>query len=126
LSIPVYTFRIDEIFSAAIYTDRIETRLFAVVHEIRDRAMFTLTLAPGASAGVLNCGLRIGEVAAFEMTDLHLGEVPPRLIIHGKGSEERTVYLSIEAGQALQAWLAQRPTARDRHVFRPNLASQTA
>ena len=81
---------------------------FASVHDVRDRAMFTLMLC---------CGLRIGEVSALKMTDLYPGETPPHLILHGKGSRERTVYLSPEAGQALQIWLAQRPAARDQHVF---------
>jgi integrase/recombinase XerC len=83
-------------------------KFFAKVSEIRDRAMFTL---------MLHCDLRIGEVAALQMADLYLSEAPSRLIIHGKGSKERTVYLSSAGGQALEAWLAQRPAARDRHVF---------
>jgi site-specific recombinase XerD len=54
----------------------------------------------------------------LKTTDLYLGERPSRLIVHGKGSQERTVYLSQEAGRVLQAWLAQRPAAlRDQHLF---------
>ena len=83
-------------------------KFFAAVNDIRDRAIFAL---------MLHCGLRIGEIAALKMTDLYLGEQPSRLIIHGKGSKERTVYLSSRVRQSLQAWLAQRPAARDQHVF---------
>ena len=81
---------------------------FGAITDIRDRAMFTL---------MLRCGLRIGEVASLNTKDLYLGELPSRIIIHGKGSRERTVYLSREAEKVLQDWLAQRPAARDPHVF---------
>jgi site-specific recombinase XerD len=84
-------------------------KFFGAVHDIRDRAMFTLMLC---------CGLRIGEVASLKMMDLYLDEQPSRLILHGKGSRERTVYLSQNAVHILQAWLAQRPAClRDQHVF---------
>jgi integrase/recombinase XerC len=84
-------------------------KFFGVIQDVRDRAMFTLMLC---------CGLRIGEVSALKMTDLYLGELPSRLIVHGKGSQERTVYLSQKAERILQVWLAQRPAAtRDQHIF---------
>jgi site-specific recombinase XerD len=84
-------------------------KFFGTVRDDRDLAMFTL---------MLRCGLRIGEVAALKMTDLYLGEQPSRLIVHGKGSQERTVYLSQQAERILQGWLAQRPASvRDQHVF---------
>jgi site-specific recombinase XerD len=83
-------------------------KYFGCVHDVRDRAMFTL---------MLRCGLRIGEVAELKVTDLYLGEAPSRMIIHGKGSRERTVFLSSETEQCIQHWLARRPSARDEHVF---------
>jgi site-specific recombinase XerD len=83
-------------------------KYFGAIHDVRDRAMFTL---------MLRCGLRIGEVAGLKMSDLYLGEAPSRMIIHGKGSRERTVYLSPEAERSMQNWLAQRPSVRDEHVF---------
>jgi integrase/recombinase XerC len=83
-------------------------KFFGAVADVRDQAMFTL---------MLHCGLRIGEVSALQLTDLYLGEMPSRMIVHGKGSRERTLYLSSETGQVLQAWLAHRPSARDQHVF---------
>ena len=84
-------------------------KFFSAVHNLRDLAMCIL---------MLHCGLRIGEVAALKTTDLYLGERPSRLIVHGKGSQERTVYLSQEAERILQDWLAQRPAVlRDQHLF---------
>jgi site-specific recombinase XerC len=52
-------------------------KFFGALHDIRDRAMFTL---------MLRCGLRIGEVTDLNMRDLYLGEKPSRLILRGKGS----------------------------------------
>lgn len=83
-------------------------KYFSSIHDVRDRAMFTL---------MLRCGLRIGEVSDLKLTDLFLGEAPSRMIIHGKGSRERTVFLSPETERCLQHWLDQRPPARDDHVF---------
>lgn len=75
---------------------------------VRDRAMFTL---------MLRCGLRIGEVAAIRLADLYLDEPQPRLLVRGKGSRERSVYLSPQALRNLQAYLAQRPTAASDYLF---------
>jgi integrase/recombinase XerD len=84
-------------------------KFFAAITDTRDLAIFSI---------MLHCGLRIGEVAALKTADLYLGEQPSRLIVHGKGSQERTVYLSQAAERILQAWLAQRPAAlRDQHLF---------
>jgi site-specific recombinase XerD len=69
---------------------------FAVIEDARDKAMFIL---------MLRCGLRIGEVANLLLSDLYLNEPAPRLVVHGKGSRERTVYL------------AERPPARSDFVF---------
>jgi site-specific recombinase XerD len=67
---------------------------------IRDRAMFLL---------MLRCGLRIGEVANLKLSNLYLDEPHPRLIVCGKGSHERVVYLSPQAELALRSYLALRP-----------------
>ena len=66
---------------------------FAVIEDTRDRAMFTL---------MLRCGLRIGEVASLQLSDLYLDEDFPRMVVHGKGSRERAVYLSPQAVRMLQ------------------------
>jgi len=83
-------------------------KYFGAIHDVRDRAMFTL---------MLRCGLRIGEVSELKMSDLYLGESPSRMIFRGKGSRERMVYLSLEAERDLQNWLAIRPKVRCEHVF---------
>ena len=80
-----------------------ELRLFfAVIEDARDRAMFIL---------MLRCGLRISEVASLLLSDLYLNEPAPRLVVHGKGSRERSVYLSSQAEWALRHYLAERPSA---------------
>jgi site-specific recombinase XerD len=75
---------------------------------VRDRAMFLL---------MLRCGLRISEVAQLKLTDLYLDESRPRLVARGKGSKERSVYLSPQAERALRAYLAERPRATSDFVF---------
>jgi site-specific recombinase XerD len=81
---------------------------FAEIEDARDRAMFIL---------MLRCGLRISEVANLLLSDLFLDEPAPRLVVHGKGSRERSVYLSSQAERALRRYLAERPPARSDFVF---------
>ncbi len=81
---------------------------FAVIETVRDRAMFIL---------MLRCGLRISEVASLLLSDLFLTEPAPRLVVHGKGSRERSVYLSSQAEWALRHHLAERPHAMSDFVF---------
>jgi site-specific recombinase XerD len=83
-------------------------QFFAVITDPRDRAMFLL---------MLRSGLRISEVASLSLVDLFLDEDHPRLLIHGKGSRERAVYLSPQAERALRGYLAVRPTAASDFVF---------
>ena len=83
-------------------------RFFAVVDDVRDRAMFLL---------MLRCGLRISEVAGLQLADLYLDEPNPRLVAHGKGSKDRSVYLSPQAERALRTYLAQRPALPSDYVF---------
>ncbi len=86
-------------------------KLFAVITDKRDRAMFLL---------MLRCGLRVGEVRDLSMNDLYLqptlGSLP-RLWVHGKGGSQRVVYLSSQPLAALKAWLVIRPTIEDQAVF---------
>jgi site-specific recombinase XerD len=81
---------------------------FAIISDIRDRAMFTL---------MLRCGLRISEVAAIQLADLYLEEDFPRLLVRGKGSRQRMVYLSPQAERALREYLLIRPGATSEYVF---------
>jgi site-specific recombinase XerD len=83
-------------------------QFFAVIENVRDRAMFLL---------MLRCGLRIGEVAGLRLADLYLDESYPRLVVRGKSARERSVYLSPQAERALQAYLAERPCAACDLVF---------
>jgi site-specific recombinase XerD len=83
-------------------------QFFAVVDDVRDRAMFSL---------MLRDGLRIGEVAALRLNDLLLKEETPRMIVNGKGSKQRPAYLASQALRALKDYLAVRPRSKDDHVF---------
>ena len=83
-------------------------KLFAVIDDIRDQAIFLL---------MLRSGLRVSEVAKLRMSDLFLDEQPPRLRIQGKNSIERAVYLSAETAKALNRYLAQRPKVLVETVF---------
>jgi site-specific recombinase XerD len=86
-------------------------RLFAFMKPPRDRAMFLL---------MPRCGLRVGEVRNLSMEDLYLYSIPgslPRLWLHGKGRNERVVYLSGQAMTALETWLKLRPEASEQAVF---------
>jgi len=91
--------------------DKILEALFAVMTNVRDRAMFLL---------MLRCGLRVGEIRNLSLRDLYLepssGSLP-RVWLHGKGSYERVAYLSAQAFTALKLWLTNRPTVRDEAVF---------
>ncbi len=77
-------------------------------NRIRDRAMFVL---------MLRCGLRISEVAGLLLSSLYLDEPRPRLVAHGKGTRERSVFLSPQAKRALRAYLKERPALASDHVF---------
>jgi site-specific recombinase XerD len=83
-------------------------KFFAAIDDTRDRAMFTL---------MLRCGLRISEVAQLRLVDLYLDEDRPRIVAHGKGSKERSVYLSPQAERTLRAYLRERPHVVSTFVF---------
>ena len=82
-------------------------RLFAVIDQKRDRAIFML---------MLRCGLRVEEVAQLTLNALDL----PRsqlFVYHGKGGKDRVVYLSHDAQQALLEYLKSRCFSRMKRVF---------
>jgi site-specific recombinase XerD len=81
---------------------------FAVIDNARDLAMFTL---------MLRCGLRISEVAKLALSDLYLEEDAPRMLVRGKGSRQRVMYLSPQAVRVLKDYLVTRPTAASDFVF---------
>ena len=82
-------------------------RLFAVIDNKRDRAIFML---------MLRCGLRVEEVAQLTVGALDL----PRsqlFVYRGKGAKDRVVYLSHDAQQALLEYLKSRSASRMKRVF---------
>ncbi|NLZ56683.1 MAG: tyrosine recombinase XerC [Clostridiaceae bacterium] len=54
----------------------------------------------------LNCGLRLSELHGINVSDLR-GDT---LVVLGKGQKERTIYLNDACVNALEDWLAVRPT----------------
>jgi site-specific recombinase XerD len=82
-------------------------QLFDAIQSTRDRAMFRL---------MLRCGLRVEEVA-----NLTLGAIDLKrrrvMVINGKGSKDRVVYLSDDAADALVVYLKQRSCCRVKKVF---------
>jgi len=83
------------------------TRLFAVMKQPRDRAMFSL---------MLRCGLRVEEVAHVSLADIDVRRA--RIVIHrGKRAKGRVVYVSRDAYRALVAYLKVRPPLRVKRVF---------
>jgi site-specific recombinase XerD len=66
---------------------------------------------------MLRCGLRIGEVAGLQLTDLFLDEEYPRIVVRGKGARERGVYLSKQAETAVREHLAERSQVASEFVF---------
>jgi len=83
-------------------------KFFTVIEDGRDLAMFTL---------MLRCGLRIGEIASLQLSNLYLEEAFPRMVVSGKGSRQRAVYLSPQAERVLRKYLSVRPAAACDDVF---------
>jgi site-specific recombinase XerD len=82
-------------------------RLFEVIKDPRDRAIFML---------MLRCGLRVAEVAGLTLAALDL----PRsqlFVYEGKGMKDRVVYLSHDAQEALLEYLKVRPSSRAKRLF---------
>jgi site-specific recombinase XerD len=73
-------------------------RLFAVITDLRDRAMFML---------MLRCGLRVEEVAHLTVDTVEYGR-RQIFVSNGKGAKDRVVYVSEDARSALLAYLAKR------------------
>ena len=73
-------------------------RLFAVITDTRDKAMFMM---------MLRCGLSVEEVARLtvDAVDYRKRQV---FVSNGKGARDRVVYLSDDARTALEAYLRER------------------
>ena len=91
-------------------SDETVRRLFAVITDPRDRAIFTL---------MLSAGLRVGEVVHLSLADVPTLETTllSRLRVCGKGDKERIAWLTSETMAVLQQWLAQRPASECPQVF---------
>src|SRR4051812_41998860 len=67
---------------------------------------------------LLRTGLRIGEVAALDMTDVRLTQRTGELVVrHGKGDRRRVVPLTRSVRSALRDWQTDR--TRTRHPSKP-------
>ena len=87
------------------------TRLFAVIEDPRDRAIFGL---------MVGAGLRVGEVATLECGNLEAPSAPDqaaRLRVCGKGRKERIVWVTPRWYVVVHQWLAMRPAVATGHLF---------
>jgi site-specific recombinase XerD len=82
------------------------TRFFAVITDLRDKAMFML---------MLRCGLRVQEVAELTVDAVEYGR-RQIFVFHGKGAKDRVVYMSDDARSALLAYLGKR-SSKARALF---------
>jgi len=91
-------------------SDEITERLFAVIDDSRDRAMFTM---------MLSAGLRVGEVVTLKLEDMQPVANSPltRLRVCGKGDKERIVWLTAQAMAEVTQWLQDRPQAANSNLF---------
>ena len=63
----------------------------------------------------LQTGIRVAELAGLTLYDIDLDS--GEMLVNGKGSKQRTIFLEKKATQALRAYLADRPRSLDQHVF---------
>jgi site-specific recombinase XerD len=92
-------------------SDSVVERLLAWIDHPRDRLMFAL---------MYQVGLRVGEVAAVQVSDLIRGDRSGgggRLRVRGKGQKERMVPLSSELVGQWDDWLEQRPAGTTALLF---------
>ena len=73
----------------------------------RDHAMFQLALT---------AGLRVSELTALQVGDVHLG-VGAHVLCHGKGRKNRTTPLDRQTVQILTAFTTERPSDAEGFVF---------
>jgi integrase/recombinase XerC len=67
---------------------------------------------------LLHTGLRLTELTALRLEDVHLSERKGNMLIqNGKGGKQRNVPLNAEARKALQEWLTVRPKNKSPYVW---------
>jgi site-specific recombinase XerD len=86
------------------------TRLFRLIKNGRDRAIFML---------MLRCGLRVEEVAHLRLQDLDLTQ-RRILVCQGKGNKGRVVYISNDADRMLSDYLKSRSSSKVQEIFLVN------
>lgn len=91
-------------------SDETVRRLFAVIADPRDRAIFSL---------MVSAGLRVGEVVQLQLADWPSLETTllSRLRVSGKGDKERMAWLTSEAMRPVQVWLHHRPASQTKRLF---------
>lgn len=82
-------------------------RLFSVIKNRRDRAIFMV---------MLRCGLRVEEVSKLTLSAIDFAR-SQLFIFEGKGGKSRVVYLSKDAKSALEEYLQTRPSSRTKRLF---------
>jgi site-specific recombinase XerC len=82
-------------------------KLFKVIDNVRDRAIFYL---------MLRCGLRVEETAGLKIDNLDLrkGTI---IVRSGKGAKGRMVYVGTDAHSAIADYLRIRQTVRSKALF---------
>ena len=80
-------------------SDEVVGKLLSSIDDERDRAMFEM---------MVGTGLRVGEVAALKLTDLHPIEQTglARIRVRGTGDKERITWLTAESLRYVEGWLA--------------------
>lgn len=102
-----HTIRIPFKLPRSIPQSEIEA-VFSVIDSVRDKAIFML---------MLRCGLRVSEVSKLTLKDVYLAESPIRLLVNGKNSRERSVYLSQQATYTLRRYLSERKETTCENIF---------
>ena len=92
---------------AKILAVEIPHRRFAKYQQLRDKAMMEV---------LYGSGLRRMELCDLDLADIDI-EHRSAHVRHGKGNKARITFLSLPAIEALQAYLAVRPSSNDKALF---------
>ena len=98
--------RVPKPLPRALREDQVD-QFFDVIKTRRDWAMFRL---------MLRCGLRVEEVANLTLGDIDIKQ-RRIMVVDGKGSKDRVVYISDDAADGLIAYLKLRSNRRVKKVF---------